>query len=80
MLPESRSLFFQTQDEVPLKNSYKEAVFAFLRRAMPTSEDDHSDILGNRAMQDEFFDAVLESLARKDMHAFLKLFRPDQQV
>ena len=43
-------------DEVPLKNTYKEAVFAFLRRAMQTSEDGDSDsgdgdILGNRAMQ-----------------------------
>ena len=32
------------------------------------------------ALQDEFFDAVMESLPRKDMHAFLKLFRPQQQL
>ena len=45
---------------MPLKNSYKEAVFAFLRRAMPqqpeteTSEDDEGGILGNRALQAGF--------------------------
>ena len=36
---------------MPLKNSYKEAVFAFLRRAMVGGGLGDGDILRNKAMQ-----------------------------